>query len=59
MEFRCPARGRLFLRDHFDCSVYHFCDEGKDERFDCPGGFHYNLKEGKCDWPNKETCENH
>ena len=56
-EFRCPPTGKLFVRDIFDCSVYHFCDDGVDERFDCPGGFHYDVKEAKCDWPNKETCE--
>lgn len=56
-EFRCPPSGKLFVRDIFDCSVYHFCDDGVDERFDCPGGFHYNVKEAKCDWPNKETCQ--
>ena len=55
--FNCPPRGKSFFRDIFDCSVYHFCDDGVDETFDCPGGFHYDVKEAKCDWPNKETCE--
>jgi len=57
VTFQCPSAGKTFLRDPFDCSVYHYCVDGVDEKLDCPGGFHFNIEDSKCDWPNKEKCQ--
>jgi len=33
------------------CTSFHFCEGGKANLVDCPGGLIFATEKGECDWP--------
>jgi hypothetical protein len=33
------------------CNAFHFCEGGKANLVDCPGGLIFAIEKGECDWP--------
>jgi len=48
----CPrANGYFPHPDPEVCTSFHFCEGGKTNLVDCPGGLIFAPEKGECDWP--------
>lgn len=56
----CPrANGYFAHPDPAVCNAFHFCEGGKANLVDCPGGLIFTTEKGECDWPantNRQGC---
>lgn len=56
----CPrANGYFPLPDPEVCNAFHFCEGGRANLVDCPGGLIFAPEKGECDWPgntNRQGC---
>ncbi|XP_055685508.1 protein obstructor-E-like [Lutzomyia longipalpis] len=59
-EFLCPLfhdpENLVYLADNDDCAVYYLCYNGVPQRFDCDEGLHWNVRDRKCDFPERANC---
>ena len=51
MDFLCRANGYFPHPDPEVCTSFHFCEGGKTNLVDCPGGLIFAPEKGECDWP--------
>uniref|UniRef100_A0A1B0DLW1 Chitin-binding type-2 domain-containing protein n=1 Tax=Phlebotomus papatasi TaxID=29031 RepID=A0A1B0DLW1_PHLPP len=59
-EFLCPLfddpENLVYLSDNENCSIYFLCHNGVPERFECDPGLQWNIRDQKCDFPDRANC---
>lgn len=52
----CPAEGVIRIPHQNNCKKFLLCISGKSFEYNCQGELVFDVRTGKCNWPEISEC---